>query len=249
MIFCHYIKRLGPKKTTIPVRTLRKFKQELYEYVVTSKPAGSLRVAALDDYRVSDNDLALSIGRIADVGYQGLKGINGNDWYKDVVLGHLTFSADELLRHAFPVVRKGNSNRLPLHKYLQLAKEGSYPEAEEIAQRLDFDGILSATIKNGRACLGSYTGVLEIWNKEKQSLERATRLIAHLPESQLQVDELESVLKELFTKDEDILLNSDPPVRSHIRRLILIYDYLKWGKRKGLPPEAFVNKHPAESPS
>ena len=44
------------------------------------------------------------------------------------------------------------------------------------------------------------------------------------------VNELEIVLKEIFEKDIYVLQNSIPAVRTNVRRLILIYDYLKWGK-------------------
>lgn len=46
----------------------------------------------------------------------------------------------------------------------------------------------------------------------------------------MDVNELESVLLEIFDKDINILQNAKSPIRTNIRRLILIYDYLKWGK-------------------
>ena len=60
------------------------------------------------------------------------------------------------------------------------------------------------------------------------------RLIPYLTEDQFDVDELEQVLKEIFMNDIDILKNVSANVRSDIRRLIRIYDYLKWGKVKEL---------------
>lgn len=58
------------------------------------------------------------------------------------------------------------------------------------------------------------------------------RLIAYLEEEQLDIDELENVLKEIFEGDVNVLQNDDANERSDIRRLIQIYDYLKWGKIK-----------------
>ena len=65
-------------------------------------------------------------------------------------------------------------------------------------------------------------------------MERAVRLIPYLTEDQFDVDELEQVLKEIFMNDIDILKNVSATVRSDIRRLIRIYDYLRWGKEKEL---------------
>lgn len=58
------------------------------------------------------------------------------------------------------------------------------------------------------------------------------RLIDYLEEEQLDIDELENVLKEIFEGDVNVLQNDDANERSDIRRLIQIYDYLKWGKIK-----------------
>ena len=76
---------------------------------------------------------------------------------------------------------------------------------------------------------------MQIWENENENLERATRLIAYLPEEQFDLNELESILKGLFESDKNILQNSEAATRTHIRRLIRIYDYLKWGKVKELP--------------
>lgn len=65
-------------------------------------------------------------------------------------------------------------------------------------------------------------------------MERAVRLIPYLTEDQFDVDELEQVLNEIFMNDIDILKNVSATVRSDIRRLIRIYDYLRWGKAKEL---------------
>ena len=57
--------------------------------------------------------------------------------------------------------------------------------------------------------------------------------MAHLPEDKISIDELETILKDLFEQNRNILYEeTTPPVKTNIRRLILIYDYLKWGKRK-----------------
>ena len=73
---------------------------------------------------------------------------------------------------------------------------------------------------------------MEIWNLKDVTIEKRTRLVAHLPEEKISVDELETVLKKLFEQNKNILQEETPLVKTNIRRLIMIYDYLKWGKRK-----------------
>lgn len=220
---------LENKKVKLPVKILRRFKQELYTYTLTNTPTANLRVASIDDNRVNDEELVIAIGRVSELGLKGLSGIDSNEWYRNIILDNLKFSPDELLEHAFPKLIKQNSGRLPIHKYLATATK-DFPKCNELAKEQTFDKIISQTIKKNRKCLGTFTSVKQIWNQEKNSLEKTTRLISHLREEQIDVLELEEVLKELFENDVNILQNVDSNARTHIRRLIMIYDYLKWGK-------------------
>ena len=122
-----------------------------------------------------------------------------------------------------------SSGRLPVNKYLAEATK-SYPECEELAQKQDFDDLISNTIKKNRNKISGYNSVKQIWENEKGALDRATNLIAHLAENKIDVNELEEVLLEIFDNDINVLQNSKPAVRTNVRRLIMIYDYLKWGK-------------------
>ena len=225
---------LDLKKTKLPVRMLRKFKQELYEYTITALPTGTLRVASIEDTRIADEDLVLAIGKASEFGLKGLSGLDGNEWYRNIVLDDLDFSITDLLQYAFPKLMHQNSGKLPAYKYLHEATK-NFPEYAEQIKKQNFDSIISKTIKNNRQALGTYTSVMQIWENENENLERATRLIAYLPEEQFDLNELESILKGLFESDKNFLQNSETATRTHIRRLIRIYDYLKWGKVKELP--------------
>jgi hypothetical protein len=226
-------KALEGKKAKLPVRILRRFKQELYDFTVTSVPTAKLRVASIEDARVDDEELVMAIGKYSDLGLRGLHGLEADEWYRNIITEDIDFSADDLLKHAFEKLSRQNSGRLPVNKYLSEAS-GEYPECVEAAKKLDFDTIISKTIKNNRQCLGDYSSVKQIWENEKKILEKATRLISHLPEDKMNVSELEDVLVEIFNNDTNVLQNSKPSTRSNIRRLILVYDYMKWGKCKEL---------------
>ena len=220
---------LEGKKSKLPVKILRRFKQELYDFTVTNMPTAKMRVAPLEDVRVKDEDMVLAIGRYSDYGLKGLHGLKADEWFRNIVIGDIDFTADDLLQYAFHDLMKQNSRRLPVNKYLSEAN-GNYPECEELAKKQDFDYIISATIKKHRGRLGSYTSVKQIWENEKSSLQNATGLIAYLPENCIDVTELESVLVDIFKNDVNILQNTKSTIRTNVRRLIMIYDYLKWGK-------------------
>ena len=224
-------KALEGKKSKLPVRILRRFKQELYNFTVTNMPTANLRVASIEDDRIDDEELVIAIGRYSDYGLKGLHGITADEWYRNIVINDIDFSADDLLQYAFNDLLRQNSGLLPVNKYLSEAVR-SYPSCEELIKKQTFDTIISNTIKKNRSRLGNYTSVSQIWQNEKQSFQRATDLIAHLTESQINIEELEAVLMEMFEQDANVLQNSAPPLRTNIRRLIRIYDYLKWGKKE-----------------
>lgn len=222
-------KALEGKKSKLPVRILRKFKQELYNFTVTNMPTANIRVASIEDDRVQDEELVMAIGRYSDYGLRGLHGLKADEWYRNIVIEDIEFSADDLLQFAFEDLIKQNSGRLPVNKYLSEAT-GDYPACIELAKKQDFNNIISTTIKKNRNRLGTYTSVRQIWENEKSSLDKATNLIAHLPEENIDVVELEAILKEIFEDNVNVLQNSKPAIRTNVRRLIMIYDYLKWGK-------------------
>ncbi len=63
-------KELENKKANIPVCLLRRFKQELYDFTITHETTANLRVAALEDECVADDELVLAIGKAESLGWK-----------------------------------------------------------------------------------------------------------------------------------------------------------------------------------
>ena len=169
-------KALEGKKSKLPVRILRRFKQELYDFTVTNMPTANMRVASIEDDRIQDEELVMAIGRYSDYGLRGLHGLKADEWYRNIVVEDIEFSADDLLQYAFGDLIKQNSGRLPVNKYLSEAAR-DYPECIELAKKQNFDYIISATIKKNRNKLGNYKSVKQIWKNEKTSLNKTKSLI------------------------------------------------------------------------
>lgn len=227
---------LGKKRAALPVSLLRRLKDELYTYTITNTPTSHLRVASIDDKRVNDEELVIAIGRAAELGLKGLSGIESEDLYRSIILDDLDFSADEIMEYAMPKIYKQNSGKVPFNKYLSMATK-DFPECRKSAEFQTFDSIISRSIKKNRKYIGEYKSVSEIWNSESNK-EKATRLISYLTEEQMSVIELENVLKEIFKENNKVLnkSNDDQRLKTNIRLLIRIYDYLKWHKKtKELP--------------
>lgn len=76
-----------------------------------------------------------------------------------------------------------------------------------------------------------YDSAMDLWEREKASPKKAYRLLGQLPENKVNVAELEQILKEIFTENPDVLKSPVAGIATDVRRLIRIYDYLKWGKK------------------
>lgn len=218
---------MAEKKTKLPVKLLRIFKQEFYNFTLTNKPTANMRVAGIDDTRVEDEELVLAIGKATDFGLKGLKGLSSNEWYRNIVMDDLEFTADELLEYAYPCII-GQSNKLPLNKYL--AQSGkAFPRCEEDAAANDFESIISNSIRKNRFKVNiPQRSVKGIAGNQQISFEKATRFIAHLEQNEINVDDLENYLKEIFIKDKTILETATSSVKTNLRRLIRIYDCIKF---------------------
>lgn len=224
---------LAAKRARIPVKILRRFKEEIYTFVMTSQPTPTMQVASLDDAKIDEDRLCVTIGQTSTNEY-GLKSIvDSNIWYRDIVtdeLAEMPFSHEQMLDLAFPSAFKGISGKLPVHKHLAQSI-GDFPIVQSHAAT-SFESLISNTDRKLRKTVEKYGSVMELWNNEKSDWLKATRLIGYLPEEKVKVSELEIILKEIFSTDKDILLNATPKIlASHIRRLIRVYDYLRWGKK------------------
>jgi hypothetical protein len=221
---------LSEKKSALPVRILRLFKQEFYDFTLTNTPTANLRVASIDDPRVEDDDLVLAIGKASDFGLKGLRGLSSDEWYRDIVMGNLDFAPDDMLAYAYPSLI-AQSNKLPINKYLSKATK-KFPVCEVDSKENDFEHIISNSFKRDRHRIEIPSrSVIGIWNHKAISFEKKTRLIAHLEKSEINVSDLECMLRDIFCENPNILVTAQSAEKTNLRRLIRVYDYLKYGNK------------------
>lgn len=224
---------LTSKVAAVPVKLLRRFKEDLYSFAISKDPGTTLKVSALENPDLHEDNLVISIGlpETGEYGYQRLLDVNG--WYRNIVLDDLPASVhsyDKLLELTYPGVKHETQGYFPVCKYLALAQE-QHPDIAATIPKA-FDELLCNTNRKGRNSVSQYSSVMELWNKEKQNPKRACRLLLCLPEEKISVTELEQVLLDMFELDPTILSNKAMWTLSDVKRLIRIYDFLKWGEKK-----------------
>ncbi len=228
--FSKIFSAMQSKKSTLPVKVLRMFKQEFYNYTITNQPTATIRVAGIDDISVHDEDLVLAIGKASALGLRGLKGITAEEWFRNVVLEDLEFTADEILENAYPNLIAKN-NKLPLNKLLSRAKR-EFPECEEKADK-SFDSTLHRTIRTNRK--GRFIPIRSVDGIVRSlPLDKAMSTIAYLNEEEIDIIELERFLWGKFN-EHGFWSSLTSLSCSDFKRLVRIYDYLKYGKSKKKP--------------
>lgn len=224
---------LKEKQSTLPAKMLRMFKEEFYNYVLTTKPSQNLYVAGINDDRVADEDLVLAIATPGEIGIKGLYGVTSIDIYKDIILNTLHTKPDDILTYAYPNIVAAN-NKFPIFKYIHGAIK-SYPKIIESNGVHTFDDMINNTIKKNRicrtmpaysiSCLRQYYSIAEASNVKTLLAD-----ICYLTEDQIELSELEKLLTDILLAYPDIL--QDFPyssARTDLRRLIRIFDWLKYG--------------------
>ena len=186
----------------------------------------NIRVAGIDDKRIDNEELVLAICKPSMLSLHGLKGIKPNDWYKDILLDTLPFTADEMLEHSYPEIFR-QTNKLPIYKYLSKAKN-NYPNIKRITC---FNDLLSNTIiKNRHQDMHCNRSIESIIDKYRYDDSKIMLLIAHLDENELDLESLEQYLKQFLDSNPNIFDYDNTLLKTNFRRLIRIYDWLKFGK-------------------
>lgn len=96
------------------VRLLRLLKDELYLFTLSNEPTGNIKVAAIDDDRVANDELVISIGTTETISLIGLKGISADQWYRNIVMHDLKYDIKDLLDYA-PTLAKQVSGKLSIN--------------------------------------------------------------------------------------------------------------------------------------
>lgn len=221
---------LSTKKAALPVKLLRRFKDELYTLALTNSPGPTLHVAPLEDGRIDEDMLALTIG-LASTGVYGLaRAVNSEHWYRNIILHDSPYSCDKMLEYVYPELVKQNSAKMPVWYYIKKSSKKS-ELAENKAPKTYNDIVSESSItRNLPATRGK--SALEIWNSEKDNLSRAMRLLGFLPENSIDINQYQEILEQIFFKNKDILDSLDGPNRSNLKRMIRIYDFLRYGQKK-----------------
>lgn len=221
---------LSHKKSGYPVRLLRLFQEELYRYSLTENCSKHCVVSPYNPL-IADDAIVFSVGVDDSHLVQGLIGVTSEQWYKSIIFDdELNYTADELLTHAYPTLISRN-NKLPIYKYLGKA-EKNHPSIKTISH---LDELINNTTKRNRETFvlanRSVSGVIHQFSDD---FVNTLKYLSYLKEDEIDIDELEKFIRESFEKHPKCLQTGENSA-SNMKRIIRMFDWLKYGKKGDLP--------------
>lgn len=201
--------------------------QRRFVFVEYDETAVGASVSSLS-MAFDEKSIEITIG-LASTGYYGLaRAVDSEQWYRNIILHDLQYSEDDLLKYVYLELAKQNSWKLPVWYYLERANE-DYPDVFSRAPK-DYSEIVSNDSIDRNKSAIRFRTMREIWEQERDNQSKAIRLLGFLPYENVSVDDLEMILKEIFANHPNYISMVEGMNKSNIRKLIRIYDYLKYKK-------------------
>lgn len=223
---------LSEKQAGIPVRILRTLKEQFYNYTITNIPSKHIYVNEYDP-NIPDDQICFSIGQNSQLVKRGLVGMSLEQCYKAIVFDNIIpFSADDILTFAMPNLLSQTS-KLPVFKFLHSATQPHNDIREKITYS-NFDDLINTSFKRYRERKTfnnrSVNGIIQEYTNDGILDSRALEYIAYLTEDEINVDELGEFLRKYLTNNPEALSRdfSNQRIKTNLRRLIRIYDFLKY---------------------
>ena len=223
---------LAEKQAAMPVKLLRFFKDQFYNFTLTNEPSKHIFVNAFDP-NVPLDQLCCSIGQNSQLVKRGLVGMSLEQCYKAIVFDNIIpFSADDILTFAIPNLLSQTS-KLPLFKFLKSATQPHHDILQKISCT-KFDDLISTSFKKSREKKSfkdrSVNGIIQEYTNDGILDPRALEYIAYLYENEINVDELGTFLANYLTAFPETLSkeSTNSQIKTNLRRLIRIYDFLKY---------------------
>lgn len=216
-----------------PAKMLRRLKDHIYELVKNNDPQGQMHVADIE--KEDDNSriqVVYGVGVAERLGQIGYRPIKIENLLEDAVLDNQNFIAEQVIRHTLPDLLQVSKN-VPVFKYLREA--GYFGEATKEIKKLPPK--VQQAMKETPVTFAPKESAKK--RKEVQALQCGiAQLIKHydrnhcllfihlLDAARLDMEELGSFLRQHFA---DLMKVKNQ--RTQLRKLVCLYDLLKYGPR------------------
>lgn len=217
-------------------KLLRQLKRDIYKLVVTNEPVDRFQIHDIEDDEGLEN-----VGVLAGVGVvtESVTGERGHhipepaELFCDVVFDDRDFDLKSLVEDALAKLQRNNSRSLPIHKYVNAYRKKfrAEPPAELLADcKSSVEDLLSPYLT--RQLTTHPIKSIEELNQQAPTKEKWFELFPRLQHPGDYLPELAKVLEDYLTEHPDALRDGKSGDKTNLKRVIRIYDWLKYGKTK-----------------
>lgn len=210
-------------------KMLRQLKRDIYQLITTNEPVDSFQIVDIeDDEQLINLETVVGIGVAADSGHHIPK---AEDLYADIILDNGDFDLKSLVEEALGYLLKHCSGSLPLHKYL----EAYFDRYKKVAPinvtqyaKNTLEGFLNQSLirKRKQEQFTSFDNLKQKYPQDEKIIEN----IPLLTDEALTVENIGGFLKNYLNKNKIALNGTNQSLKTNLKRVIKIYDWLKYGK-------------------
>jgi len=214
-------------------RLLRQLKRDIYLLVSTNEPVDRFQIQDIeDDQGLEKVGVLAGIGVIPEVvvSDRGHHIPDPPELFCDVVFDDRNFDLKSLVEDALPKLQRSHSRSLPVHKYVSAyrAKFRVEPPVELLTDlKESVDDLLSRSLRNAQPI----ASVAEL-QQLAPSPEKWFELFPRLHDFEATLPELEQYLRNYLRECPAALATGKSGDKTNLKRVIRIYDFLKYGKAK-----------------
>ncbi len=220
-------------KVTYNPRMIKKLKNDIYKIVVSSEVTESVKVLVdVDDSRLDELETVVGFSVIEQLRDKGYDGIEPLDLFYDVIY-NTGFNGNPLnnkkvVETSLPRILIYDQS-IPMHKYISRFK-GKLDEKIIKNYKLKYEDYLSKGIKND--IKNKRVKEIDIDDiRAKYSVKECLKLIPKMKKEYIEIDKLHKFIVDYLEENPDALINKENQnIRTDLKRLIKIYDFLKYKK-------------------
>ncbi len=221
---------VGQSRCSFSPRVIRELRKSIYEMIDSVEPSGSLVVETgfSDLERIPEGQsFLLGVGVAGSAAGHGHM-IKAELLYRDIVFDDEHVAPKLAVEEYLPNLLGTNSGGLPMYKYLS-AYSGEVLDPrilKEIDRKKALDDFLNNSLRRSKKSYHLDVGGLSVQLVvREEGAEEAYKKLVLLEEEELDLDELLDYLRGLIGSDRKIIDGN-----SELKRLIRIYDFLKYKK-------------------
>lgn len=224
--FHEIFEAIGEKKNHYPVSFLKKLKNDLYKMANNADLDTLEKVKILpDEFDEESTEFVMGIAIEEKIKYFNPELV---EVFEDILFSNKNFPPDIMVEKALPILIKKYGCNCPAYKYLK-HYDKPVPESFSILRREYSDFTSEKTKKNNQHLIEKYKDftVGDFFNNEFKKLSDLTKFPYLNPEN-INADELHKWLVQIYETKGNLIIETS--YKSAFRKLIMIYDLLKYKK-------------------